>query len=71
MRQKYMYGPFHADRFSQACCIGPIKKKKRLRKIVIFFLFISLNILGFGCSKEPSHRDGSFEYTQHMFWMRK
>ena len=24
----------------------------------------------FGCSKEPSHRDGSFEYSQHMFWMR-
>ena len=23
-----------------------------------------------GCSKEPSHRDGSFEYTQHMFWLR-
>ena len=21
----------------------------------------------FGCSKEPSHRDGSFEYPQHMF----
>ena len=24
----------------------------------------------FGCSKEPSHRDGSFEYPQHMFWVR-
>ena len=24
----------------------------------------------FGCSKELSHRDGSFEYAQHMFWMR-
>ena len=24
----------------------------------------------FGCSKELSHRDGSFEYPQHMFWMR-
>ena len=23
-----------------------------------------------GCLKEPSHRDGSFEYTQHMFWLR-
>ena len=24
----------------------------------------------FGCSKEPSHQDGSFEYAQHiMFWM--
>ena len=24
----------------------------------------------FGCTKEPSHRDGSFEYPQHMFWFR-
>ena len=24
----------------------------------------------FGCSTEPSHRDGSFEYPQHMFWLR-
>ena len=24
----------------------------------------------FGCSKEPSHRDSSFEYPQHMFWLR-
>ena len=24
----------------------------------------------FGCSKERSYRDGSFEYPQHMFWLR-
>ena len=24
----------------------------------------------FGCSKELSHRDSSFEYPQHMFWLR-
>ena len=24
----------------------------------------------FGCSKEPSHRDGSFKYPQHMFRLR-
>ena len=24
----------------------------------------------FGCSKEPSQRDVSFEYAQHMFWLR-
>ena len=24
----------------------------------------------FGCSKEPSHRDVSLEYPQHMFWLR-
>ena len=40
-----------------------------LRKILIIFLPINLNIC-FGCTKEPSHWDGSFEYPQHMFWMR-
>ena len=25
----------------------------------------------FGCSKEASHGDSSFEYPQHMFWFRK
>ena len=24
----------------------------------------------FGCSKEQSLHNGSFEYPQHMFWMR-
>ena len=38
-------------------------------KIVIIFLPINLNMC-FVCSKEPSHEDGSFEYPQHMFWMR-
>ena len=38
-------------------------------KIVIIFLPISLNMCCW-CSKEPSHRDGSFEYPQHMFWLR-
>ena len=39
------------------------------RKIVNIFLPISLNKC-FGCSKEPSHWDGSFEYPQHMFSLR-
>ena len=39
------------------------------RKIVNIFLPISL-IICFGCSKEPSQWDGSFEYQQHMFWLR-
>ena len=38
-------------------------------KIVHIFLPIILNIC-FGCSKEPSHWDGSFGYLQHMFWLR-
>ena len=47
--------------------IGPVKQSFK-PKIAIIFLPISLNI-SFGCSKEPSHRDGSFEYPQHMFWL--
>ena len=37
-------------------------------KIVNIFLPIIFSIC-IGCSKEPSHRDGSFEYPQHMFWL--
>ena len=36
---------------------------------MIIFLFISLNMC-FECSKEPSHRDGSFGYPQQLFWVR-
>ena len=43
--------------------------KKFERNIVNIFLPISFNIC-FGCSKEPSHWHGSFEYPQHMFWLR-
>ena len=32
-------------------------------------LSVNLNMC-FGCSEEPSHRDSSFEYPQHIFWMR-
>ena len=42
-------------------------RKFYLCKSLIIFLSINLNMC-FGCSKEPSH--GSFEYPQHMFWMR-
>ena len=50
------------------CDHRPVKQKY-LHKIVIMFLSISLNTC-FGCSKEPSNRDGSFEYPQDMFWLR-
>ena len=43
--------------------------QKFRRKIVINFLSIRFNMC-FGCLKEQSHRDGSFEYPQHMFWLR-
>ena len=53
-----------------------MKDIHRFRKTKIFkhknvniFLPIYFNIC-FGCSKEPSHWDGSFEYPQHMFWLR-
>ena len=31
------------------------------------FSLLSILTLSSGCSEEGSHRDGSFEYTQHMF----
>ena len=54
--------------FSQGTHIWSVKQNN-LHKIVIFFLSIRLNMC-FWCSKEPSHRDGSFEYPQNMFWLR-
>ena len=38
----------------------------------MFWVLIKTVLLSicFGCSKELSHRDGSFEYPQHMFWLR-
>ena len=38
-------------------------------KIVNIFMPISFNIC-FGCSKDPSHSDGSVEYPQQMFWLQ-
>ena len=32
-------------------------------------MFTFLNMC-FGCSKEPSHRDGSFQHPLHIFWLR-
>ena len=32
--------------------------------------FLFLSGICYVCSKEPSHCDGSFEYPQHMFWLR-
>ena len=45
------------------------KKNKNQRENENIFLLISFNIY-FGSSKELSHWDGSFEYPQHMFWLR-
>ena len=46
-----------------------LDKKNFQHKIVNIFLPIMLSIC-FGCSKEPSHWDGSFEFPQHMFCLR-
>ena len=43
--------------------------QKKMHKIVIILLPISSNMC-FECLKEPSHWDRSFEYPQHMFWLR-
>ena len=42
---------------------------KKIQCTIVNIFLIIFNIC-FGCSKEPSHRDGSFEYQQHMFWLR-
>ena len=52
---------------SYSAAIGADKKNKR--KTINIFLPIHFNIC-FGCTKEPSHWEGSFEYPQHMFWLK-
>ena len=54
----------HDIMFELSICLTSVQ-----RKIVIIFLPIIFSIC-FGCSKEPSHRDGSFEYLQHMVLLR-
>ena len=49
-------------------CIRPVKQNFQ-RKNVIIFLSTSLNMC-FGYSKKTSLWDGSFEYPQHLFWLR-
>ena len=50
-------------------CVIDLDKQFFQRTIANIFLTIIFNIW-FGCSKEPSHGDGSFEYPQHMIWLR-
>ena len=38
----------------------------RVRKGKLFFLFLNQNLCC-GYSKEPSHREGSFEHPKHLF----
>ena len=49
--------------------ITGLNLKKNQRKNVNISLPIIFNKC-FGCSIEPSHWEGSFEYPQHMFWLR-
>ena len=70
--QCYILGSSPQDRFTiymHTIIIGPAKQEKYWRKIIIFFLPINLNTC-LGCSKEPSHSDGTFEHPKHMFWLR-
>ena len=46
-----------------------LDKQKIAAKIVNISLLINFTKC-FGCSKEPSYCDGSFEYPKHMFWLR-
>ena len=45
-----------------------VKEKTNQDKIAIIILYICLNMC-FGCTKEPSYRDGSFECSQQRFWL--
>ena len=48
--------------------IAGLDKQNFECKIVNIFIPISFNVC-FGCSKEPSYGDVSFECQQQMFWL--
>ena len=57
------------------CLSGPmwyvsIGSNKQAFLVLKLFLFSYLSKHIFSCSKEPFHIDNSFEYLQHMFWLR-
>ena len=60
--QELNFNPNHAE---VSCFDNRFRYKMFECKIVSIFLPISFNIC-FGCSKELSRRDGSFEYPQNM-----
>ena len=60
-----LFQQYVGDRF-HSVSKGQLSKKIKQRKITIIFLSISLNMC-FKCSKEPSHRDGSFEHHNICF----
>ena len=57
------------------CLISQPKHLDPDRQIFLAYTFVILFLptnsnMCFGCSKEPSNCDGSFEDLQHMFWLR-
>ena len=50
-------------------CYTSLDKQQISHKIVNICLAIILSLC-FECWKEPSHWDDSFEYPQHMLWLR-
>ena len=49
---------------------SPVYKVLSKNQIVIFFPYLSVEACILGAQKEQSHRYCSFEYPQHMFWLR-
>ena len=49
----------------------PLTKIPGSAHVIFFLTLYSIHLLMcFGRSKEPSHRDGSFEYPKYMLWPR-
>ena len=51
------------------CLIGPVKQKNLAWNWDYFLIHQFKHV--FWVLRGPSHLDGSFEYPQHMFWLRK
>ena len=60
--------PYRCVRF-QTCELFSYMVSSLWFQSVNISLSIGFNIC-FGCSKEPSHRDGSSEYTRYVIWLK-
>ena len=65
------YTPKQQTSFNIIDCqinIGPVKQN--ISALNCDYFLTDQFYMCFGCSKELSHLEGSFEYTQRMFWLR-
>ena len=50
--------------------VAPLDFWNSCKRLQIVKALFTTTVLYLGCSKEPSHWDGSFEYSQDIYWLK-